>query len=163
MGLAPRAAGHPRRHVEACPRRTIGRARLVFHERSAIAGLPTAARTARSGQFTVASPEVTALDVAADLAVSGGLDNAATVIADLDGEISLDDDALASLAHMFPDAPARRVGWIVERFTGRRLDALADHVARTSATPSRLHPAQPLAGPIDQRWRLRLNVTVEPE
>jgi len=143
--------------------RTLGRARLVFHERSAITDLPTVTRTARSGTFTISSPEVTALDSAADLAISGGLDNAATVITDLADDTELDDTVLASLAGCFPDAAARRVGWIVEQFTEHRLDTLADHVARTSETPSRLHPAQPLTGPVDQRWRLRLNTTVDVE
>jgi predicted transcriptional regulator of viral defense system len=143
--------------------REVGRARLAFHERSAVCELPTVERMARSGPFRVSSPEVTALDIASDVAVAGGLDNAATVIADLATEAGLDDLALAALAPRFPDAAGRRVGWIVERFAGRRLDALAGVIARSSPSPSRLHPSLSLAGGLDERWMLRLNTEVEAE
>ena len=52
---------------------------MRFHTREHIDHLPTVQRTARSGTYTVSSPEVTALDVASDIAISGGLGNAATV------------------------------------------------------------------------------------
>jgi predicted transcriptional regulator of viral defense system len=143
--------------------RKIGRARLVFHERSAVADLPTVERMARSGAYLVSSPEVTALDIASDITLAGGLDNATTVIADLAEEKGLDDQTLASLAPRFADAAARRVGWMVERFAEHRLDALAEHVAQSSSAPSRLHPSLPLTGTVDARWGLRLNATVEVE
>jgi predicted transcriptional regulator of viral defense system len=143
--------------------RQIGRVRLMFHERSNLPQLPVIQRTARSGTFRVSSPEVTALDVASDIPIAGGLDNAATVIADLADETGLDDHTLTSLAHLYADAACRRVGWIVEHFTGHTVDALADHAARVASAPSRLHPSQPLTGPIDTRWSLRLNTTVDVE
>lgn len=52
---------------------------------------------------------------------------------------------------------------MVERFTGHRLDRLAEYVARISSAPSRLHPALPLTGSVDTRWGLRLNAPVEVE
>jgi predicted transcriptional regulator of viral defense system len=106
---------------------------------------------------------VTAFDVAADLASAGGLGNAATVVADLAGEAGLDDQTLASLAILYPDAAVRRVGWIVETHTDHRLDALAARVVESSVNPSRLHPGRPLIGDLDERWRLRLNAEVEVE
>ena len=144
--------------------RQVGRARLVFHERSSLVDLPVVERMARSGAFRVSTPEVTALDVASDIFLAGGLDNAATVIADLADEVGLDGQTLGSLAPKFADAAVRRVGWMVERFTGHRLDRLAEHVvARISSAPSRLHPALPLTGSVDTRWGLRLNAPVEVE
>ena len=143
--------------------RRVGRADLRFHTRENITVLPTVQRTARSGTYLVSSPEVTAFDVASDIAVCGGLDNAATVITELADEVGLDDTTLASLARLFPDAASRRVGWIVETHTTHRLDQLAAQVEHGSSNPARLHPAHPLTGTIDERWRLRLNTTVEVE
>jgi predicted transcriptional regulator of viral defense system len=143
--------------------RRIGRADVRFHIREHLDALPTARRMARSGQYLVSTPEVTALDVASDIAISGGMDNAATVIVDLAEEAGLDDATLAQLAALYPDAAARRVGWIIETHTDQRLDQLAAYVAQGSANPARLHPAMTLAGPLDDRWRLRLNTTVDVE
>ena len=143
--------------------RQIGRARLVFHQRSSIVDLPTVERMGRSGAFRVSSPELTALDVASDISMAGGLDNAATVIADLADEAGLDDETLAALAPLYPDSAVRRVGWAVEQFTEHRLDQLGKHVARSSSPPSRLHPSYPLTGLVDYRWAIRLNVIVEVE
>jgi len=143
--------------------RQVGRVRLVFHQRSRIEGLATVERMARSGPFLVSTPEVTALDVASAIGIAGGLDNAATVIADLANEATLDDHKLADLADWYDDAATRRVGWIVEQFTDHRLDALAARVGSMASAPSRLHPGLPLTGLADARWRLRLNINVEPE
>jgi len=143
--------------------RLIGRADLRFHTRSQVSVLPTVRRTARSGTYLVSSPEVTALDVASDIAISGGLDNAATVITELADETGLDDATLTGLATYYPDAAVRRVGWIVETHTDQRLKHLAEHVKQGSLNPARLHPVQPLTGTLDERWRLRLNTVVEIE
>lgn len=143
--------------------RQIGRARLVFHERSRLADLPMVERMARSGMFRISTPEVTALDIASDIALAGGLDNAATVIADLAEEAGLDGRKLTALAPRFTDAAVRRVGWVVEQFTDHRLDVLAEHVTGFASAPSRLHPALPLTGGVEPRWGLRLNAAVEVE
>ena len=143
--------------------RRVGRADLRFHAHEHVDILPTVQRTARSGTYLVSSPEVTALDIASDITISGGLDNAATVITELDDEAGLDDAVLSNLAALYPDAAVRRVGWIVETNTDHRLDQLATQVAHRSTNPARLHPAQPLIGVLDERWRLRLNADVEVE
>jgi hypothetical protein len=49
----------------------------------------------------------------------------------------------------------------VEQFGDHPLDALAGRVGEMSSAPSRLHPALPLTGDLDNRWRLRLNTKVE--
>jgi predicted transcriptional regulator of viral defense system len=143
--------------------RQIGQARLVCHQRDRVGRLPTVERLGRSGAYQVSSPEATALDVALDIAISGGLDNAATVIADLARDTGLDDRTLAGLAHLYPAATPRRVGWVVERFTDHRLDTLAAQIGALAWAPSRLHPSLPLTGSVDQRWALRLNTTVDVE
>lgn len=143
--------------------RQIGRADLRFHIRANIDDLPTVQRMARSGPYLVSSPEVTALDIVSDLTVSGGLDNAATVIVDLVEETGLDDDVLTKLASSYPDAAIRRLGWIAETHTEQRFDHLAAEVAAGSEHPARLQPSLPLTGALNERWRLRLNTTVAVE
>jgi predicted transcriptional regulator of viral defense system len=143
--------------------RQVGRTRLVFHERSRISELPTVSRMARAGAYRISSPEVTAFDVASDLAISGGLDNVVTVLVDLADETGLDDQTLAKLAARYPDAAVRRIGWIVEEFTVHRLDALAAYVSGLSPTSSRLHPSLAFNGDLDARWNIRLNTTVAVE
>ena len=143
--------------------RRVGRAELRFHMREHIGVLPVVNHTARSGAYLLSSPEVTALDVANDIPICGGLDNVATVITELDDESGLDDTILARLTTLYPAAAARRVGWILETYASRHLDQLAEHVACGPASPARLHPAHPLTGAVDMRWRLRLNADVDVE
>jgi predicted transcriptional regulator of viral defense system len=144
--------------------RRVGRARLSFHVRSNLARLPVMVRMARAGRYRVSSPEVTALDIAADIDLAGGLDNAATVIADLADETGLDETKLSEIAPLFPAAASRRVGWIVENYADvGRLDALALVTQEMSAAPARLHPSLGFTGSLDRRWGLRINKLVEVE
>jgi len=143
--------------------RLVGRADLRFHVREHIDVLPNTQRMARSGPYLLSTPEITALDVANDIALAGGLDNAATVIMDLAEETGLDDATLTRLAALYPDAASRRLGWIIETHTNQRLDQLAARVADSPPHPARLHPALPLTGTLDRRWLLRLNTNVEVE
>ncbi|MDR1266673.1 MAG: type IV toxin-antitoxin system AbiEi family antitoxin [Propionibacteriaceae bacterium] len=145
--------------------RTVGGSRLVFRERSRLADIPVVRREGRWAGFWVSTSEATALDVADDMAFSGGLDNAVTVIAELAEEANLDMARVAALAALFPAAAARRVGWVVETFTdgARGLDELAAVAAGASASPSRLSPYHADSGPLDQRWMLRLNADPDRE
>jgi len=143
--------------------RQIGRARLRFHRRVSIADLPINERHARASRYHVSTPEVTAFDIATDLAFAGGVSNAATVIADLAEETGLDDDALVAIALYFNGAAARRVGWIVEQFTDHRLDALNECCSNLSAKPSLLHPTGSPSGSLNKRWNLRINQKIEVE
>lgn len=143
--------------------RKSGRADLHFHTREHVGDLPTEQRTSRSGTYLVSSPEVTALDIASDIAIAGGLNNAATTITDLADDAGLNDRTLAQLSEFYPHAAARRVGWIIETHTAQRVDHLASRIEHGPPNPTRLHPAQPLTGPVNTRWRLRLNTKVETE
>lgn len=68
------------RHVAA---RQVGRTRFQVATRGNAPALPVSERTTRSGLARVSTPEVTVLDLASDLALAGGIDNAGTVILDL--------------------------------------------------------------------------------
>lgn len=143
--------------------RDFGRVRLRFITNRAAASLPSTRRNTPTGTMAVATPELTALDLANRPSNGGALHNVATVLIDLVDDGKLDDVALASLAARFPVAASRRTGWIVERFTDVRLDALADAVSASVDEPSKLDQHGPRRGAVDPRWRVRVNAEIEPD
>ncbi len=144
--------------------RTVGRTRFRFVQRPSAMNLPTIERPTRSGSARVSTPEVTALDVATDPDLAGGVDNGATVIIELAENDAFDPASLAALATRFPAASGRRVGYVLEHFTDHDdLTPLHDAVASRSSSPSRLDPTRSAAGPVDGRWNLYLNRELEPE
>jgi predicted transcriptional regulator of viral defense system len=143
--------------------RTVGRTRFVFAQRDVVT-VPTVAHPTRSGSARVSTPAATALDVAADITRAGGVDNAATVILELAEVDTFDIAEVVGLAPLFPAAAGRRVGWILERSTGRDdLDLLQAVVLGMAGSPSRLDPAGAASGEVDPRWRLYLNRELEPD
>ena len=144
--------------------RTVGRTRFRFVQRPSAMDLPTIERPTRSGTARVSTPEVTALDVATDPDLAGGIDNSATVIIELADNDTFTVATLASLATRFPAASGRRVGYVLEHFTDHDdMAPLHDAVIDRSSSPSRLDPTRPAAGPVDGRWNLYLNRELEPE
>ena len=142
--------------------RHVGRTAFTFLTRTAAAALPHQQRPTRSGTAAVSPPEVTALDLATDIALGGGIDNVATVILGL-AEEGLDLGLVASLADHFPAASVRRLGWILENLGEHRADDLHHGAVSRAPTPALLNPAGPVRGRTDPRWRLRLNTEVEAE
>lgn len=143
--------------------RRVGRTDFQFYTRRAVKSLPTVPRNTTSGTARVSTPEVTILDLAADLTLAGGLDNAATTIVGL-VEPGIDMRSLATLSEQFPAAAARRVGWILDAIGNHAgLRPLLDVVAKRHEDTSFLDPTGPRAGAVDMRWSLNLNATVDAE
>jgi len=143
--------------------RSFGRVRLRFITNHATSDLPTVRQNTPTGTALVSTPAVTALDLANRPDNGGALHNVATVLIDLARGGMLDDAELAKLAGKVPLAASRRVGWIVERHTDIRFDALAHVAGATSDEPSKLDQHGPRRGPVDRHWRLRINADVEPD
>ncbi len=143
--------------------RSFGRVRLRFITNRDAADLPTLRRNTPTGTMAVATPELTAIDLANRPDRGGALYNVATVLSDLATDGKLQDDRLAKLVPSFPATAGRRVGWIIEHFTNVRLDVLARVVASATDEPSKLDPHSERRGSIDRRWRLRVNADVEPD
>lgn len=144
--------------------RQLGRTRFAFHTRRGISPDAVRRHETPTGYALVSTITTTALDVATDTLLAGGLDNAATVIIELSEHPDFDVDDVARAAHRYPVATARRLGWILENLTGTvSLDAL--HIAgnRGSQNPSRLNPARSLTGVIDKRWNVSINDEIEDE
>jgi len=144
--------------------RVVGRTHFRFVQRPGAMDLPTVPHPTRSGSARVTTPEVTALDVATDIRMAGGADNAATVIIELADDEAFDVAALADLSSRFPTASGRRVGYVLDHFTDRDdLASLQTALAERSVGPSRLDPTGPASGTVDERWDLYLNRDLEPE
>ena len=145
--------------------RTFGRIRFQFATRARVVDVPREQRTAPSGRVWVATPATTALDLVDDPARSGGLSNAATVIAELAADNRLTDEAIADAARHFPITTIRRVGRLLDSLD---LPALAGGLERL-ASEHRRAPITALdrrlaaEGPTDHRWRVAVNTELDPD
>ena len=84
------------------PDRQVGRTLFQFHHRTRVGLVPTVDHVTRSGAALVSTVAVTTLDVATDVAVVGGIDNAATVLVELSEHPAFDLGAVIALAHHYP-------------------------------------------------------------
>lgn len=90
--------------------RSFGRVRLRFITNRDAGDLPTLRRNTPTGTMAVATPDLTAIDLANRPDRGGALHNVATVLIDLATDGKLQDDRLAKLVPRFPVAAGRRVG-----------------------------------------------------
>lgn len=144
--------------------RRVGSNRIEFIRRSLAGSRPTVQRNVPTGRITVATPEVTVLDLVEAPSSGAGLGNVATVIGDLLLEGAIDPDALAEAAADYPSAVAQRTGYLVDRMaddvaSSIELDPLEELVA--DATYTVLDPQRPREGEHDRRWRVIVNTDIE--
>lgn len=142
--------------------RDIGRVRLRFFKSRDIAQAVKETVTSPTGTMKIASKETTISDLVAHPSAAAGLSNIATIIREI-GPLNGGD--LASLCSGRPRSHARRLGWLVERYSegAPDLEALERRAAPDRGTPSRLSPGGPRRGPINKRWGLWVNTEVEPD
>ena len=144
--------------------RAVGRSRLHFLTRGSVGLIPTARVASLSGMLTASTPGATMLDVAEDIGEAGGVDNAATVIAELAWENAgyLADVLTAAPAHS--NAAVRRVGWFLDEVAGESgLEPLERLAAGTAANPSLLSPYDGRTSDVSARWMINVNRKVEPD
>lgn len=144
--------------------REVGRSRLRFLTRSHVGCVPVDRMVVSSSMARVSTVGATMLDVAEDPGISGGLDNAATVIAELswEGGDFMPDVLAAAPAHSA--AAVRRLGWILDRVAGFGDAApLAEVSAGRGGAPSYLSPYAPRGGRLDVRWNMFVNKEVDPD
>ncbi len=140
-----------------------GQVAVAFVARHNACEIPTVRLNTPRGTIDVSSPEASAFDLVGYPRHCGGLSNVATVLVEL-GE-DLDPNRLVSLAPLSPLPWAQRLGYLLD-FVGHRerTEPLAEYV-RSSVTEtvplSLMHEAT--SAERDQRWRLAINVGVEPD
>ena len=141
-----------------------GRARVQFIMRSNIAAVPTVEVGTPRGVLRVSTPEATALDVVAYPHHAGGLDNAATVVAELAERI--DPERLAETASLMAETPVcQRLGYILDYVrASATAEPLRAYVARSARRPVPLAPSEPLDGrTVDSGWKVVVNAQIDPD
>lgn len=142
--------------------RDFGRVRLRFITGAHVAEVEPQRHNTPTGTMLVSDRELTVIDLVAFPQHAGGLSNTATILIELG---DLDGGMLAHYAALRPRAVARRLGWLLERFTPDAADLLP---LRAVALPRHgeatlLSGGGRRAGPVDHAWNVRVNAQVEPD
>jgi predicted transcriptional regulator of viral defense system len=140
-----------------------GMARIAFIARNNVREIPVRLFNTPRGTIRVSSPEATALDLVGYPEHSAGLDNVATVLAEL--APSLDPDRLVEAARLSPLPWSQRLGYLLEHLDFKdTASSLAAFVADKSPHVTPLTPAAPMRGAArDARWKVAVNAAVEAE
>ena len=111
----------------------------------------------------VASPGTTMLMLAADPGICGGIPNVANLVVELAEEHPGFEAEATADAPLFPDAAARRLGWLLDAFGAGAPDGLVGYCATLASEPSLLSPASTRTGKLDAKWRIVVNEEVDPD
>ena len=144
--------------------RRVGRSRIQFVRRRAIADRRTRLKNVPTGRVNVSTPETTVLDLVEAPSVGAGLSNVATVIGGLLAGGHVDPAKLAEVAKTYPTTIAQRAGHLIESMAREvsvdiKLEDLSKLVACTNYTP--LSPSKPATRRLDKRWRVQANTAIE--
>jgi predicted transcriptional regulator of viral defense system len=162
-------AGHQRPQVfqvvvaKNKPAITCGHVRVEFIARKNIRKVPTADFKTPRGYLKVSTPAATTFDLVGYPHHTGGLDNVATILAEL-GE-KLEGKDLVSIAKVSPIAWAQRLGYLLELVGHHaKTEGLAAYIGRKNPIPTPLVPSRPFGGVAQLKpWRILVNAKVEAE
>lgn len=140
--------------------RRVGRTHLRFYTSGKLDQTATTTTRTRTGSVQISTPETTAFDLASRPRASGGLDNVATVIAEMVEENLFDLESLGAASQGYPASAVRRVGWILDHLCG--VD-VRGHLDATEKEPTMLDPHSGRAGHVDPVWRVIVNAQVNPD
>ncbi|OIR00484.1 hypothetical protein GALL_173570 [mine drainage metagenome] len=140
-----------------------GAVRVSFVARKRAAEVPVQTLNTPRGMIRVSTVEATAVDLIGYSHHAGGLDNVATVIAELAEQI--DPERLVVAARTAPVPWAQRLGFFLELAgVGEKAAALKQYVRETARDATPLVPALPRNGAMrDAGWKLDVNAEVEIE
>lgn len=140
-----------------------GQVRVQFVARHDLARTPTVERNTPRGRVRFSSPEATALELVGYAEHCGGLDNVASVMAELAEE--LDASKLVGASCASPIAWVQRLGYLLD-LTGHSdlADALVRHVReRVTVVAPLVRTKSITRAPRAERWMLAINASVEPD
>ncbi len=141
--------------------RDIERSRLRFFTGTHVAGAPVERHNVPTGQVRLSTKELTAVDLVERPGPGGGIDNVATVLAELG---PLDGARLAMAGADRPRSLARRLGWLLALVVADvDLEPLRDLAATDQGGPTDLRAGGARRGRLDRSWNVRVNVRVEPD
>ena len=162
-------AGHHPPHVfqvaveKPRPRIQCGDSRVEFLTRKNLAAVETSQRKMKRGSIPVSTPEATAIDLIGYPDQGCGLDNVATVLAELIEEV--DSDHLVELIASAPIAWAQRMGYILD-YVGaeERIRPLKKYVQANARNVTPLAPWYGSRGvPCDTTWKVAVNHELDPD
>jgi predicted transcriptional regulator of viral defense system len=146
-------------------RRSIacGRVQVGFVVRRDMGHTSTVEQNTPRGRLNVASPEATCCEMVGYVEHCGGLDNIATVLAELAENLRV--RHLKKEADRCPIAWVQRLGYLLELAgAGAKTGPLSRLVRDRAPQVTALEPALSIKGaPRNARWRLAVNTEVEPE
>lgn len=116
-----------------------------------------------TGSMRVSTPEATVFDLVRFAPAAGHVGNVASVLGELAEKT--DPEALAGLADLYAVSDVQRLGYMLEKLGEKRLaDPLAERLKTRRYRSILLAPGQEKGDtPIDLRWRVIPNETVEVE
>ncbi len=141
-----------------------GRTRIRFFTSKYAAGAAVMGMKTPTGSMQVSTPETTVVDLVRFSKSAGGLDNVATIIAELSS--ALDPKRLLAAVRLVHDVPnVQRLGYLLDQVRQRRLsDPIQAWLERQSPGPLPLRSGRPLNGVGEnRRWHLLVNQSVEAE
>lgn len=140
-----------------------GQVRVTFIARGDLERMPIATFNTPHGYIRYSTPEVTALEMVGYPQHAGGLNNAATVLAELTEAI--DPQKLVAAARLCPVGWSQRLGYLLELAKARELAAAIEPLVRDNAhSYIPLRRANKTAGAThNARWKVIVNVDVEPD
>jgi predicted transcriptional regulator of viral defense system len=140
-----------------------GKVRVQFIARKDMESTSVVEKKTPRGLLRVSSPEATALELVGYADQSGGLDNVASVLAEL--VEAIDPDRLTLECEKSPVAWVQRLGYLLDLTDHKDLgDKLAPSVMARAKDVAPLVRAKSRSGsPRDGRWKLAVNAVVEPD
>lgn len=145
------------------PQIICGKVRVEFIARKNMEKIPTLDVKTPRGYLKISTPAATAFDLVGYPHHAAGLDNVATVLAELAEK--LDGDELKRIAELSPIAWTQRLGYLLELVEAQdKTESLAEYIAQKKPAVVPLVPSQPRRGISRlERWRLLVNEKVEAE
>jgi predicted transcriptional regulator of viral defense system len=141
---------------------SCGKVRVAFVARKRAANVPVRKFNTARGEIRVSTPEATAIDLAGYPQHAGGLDQVATVLAEL-AEV-LDGALLPAAAAAAPLPWAQRLGYLLEIVqAGGAVGPIKDYVQSHAREYTPLVPGGKPEGERVADWKLVVNASVEAE
>jgi predicted transcriptional regulator of viral defense system len=132
---------------------------LRFYTDAQMRKWPVAMATGPTGSLRVATPETCAFDLAQAPGRGGGVGNVATVLR----ELTLDAGRLAEQTSQRSRAATRRLGFLLESVKSDVELSALEESAKGDRNRTLLNPKGGAHGAIDRRWKVIVNVAVEPD
>lgn len=140
-----------------------GKVRVAFFARKRINDIPVKRFNTARGEILISTPEATAIDLAGYANRVGGLDQVATILAELAEQC--DPSLMPAAADTAPVPWAQRLGYLLELAGAADIaDSLRNYVERSAREYTPLVPGRPTKDAERlPSWKLLVNAQVEPD